>query len=182
MNEKELEELKFPIGKFNYVETNDPEKIKNWISDIERLPSRLREAVKNLDEKQFNTPYREGGWTIKQVIHHLGDSHMNSYIRFKLALTENKPTIKPYDQTKWAELNDYKFAIVKDSIDFIEVFHKRFVVLLKSLSASDLEKVFIHPESGANITLKRNIALYAWHSNHHLAHITNLIKRKNWKS
>jgi uncharacterized damage-inducible protein DinB len=180
ISEDNIGKLKFPIGRFNYVETNDPDIINSWIDDIEKLPSRLKSAVKDLTEEQLNTSYREGGWTIKQVIHHIGDSHMNSYIRFKLALTEDKPTIKAYNQTKWAELKEYELTQVKDSLEFIESFHKRLVLLLKSLSQADFEREFIHPETDSHVKLKRNLALYAWHSNHHLAHITNLIKSKNW--
>jgi uncharacterized damage-inducible protein DinB len=180
MNNEELEKLQYPIGRFNYIETNDVSTINDWISDLENLPAKLKAAIKNLTEEQLNTPYRKGGWTIKQVVHHIGDSHMNSYIRFKLAITEDKPTIKPYDQTKWAELKEYELTKVKDSLEFIEVFHKRLVLFLKSLSTADFEREFIHPETGDHVKLKRNLALYAWHSNHHLAHITNLIKRKNW--
>lgn len=180
MNKEELEKLQYPIGRFNYAEPNDMGTVNGWIDDIEKLPARLKSAVKGLTEAQLNTPYREGGWTIKQVIHHIGDSHINSYIRFKLALTEDKPTIKPYDQSRWAELKEYELTTVEDSLEFIETFHKRFVLLLKSLSPADFEKEFIHPETGAHVKLKGNLALYAWHSNHHLAHITNLIKRKNW--
>ncbi len=177
----ELASLKYPIGKFEYKETKDRKVINKWINEIESLPSTLKEVVKGLSEEQLNTPYRPDGWTIKQVIHHIGDSHLNSYIRFKLALTEDKPIIKPYDQEKWADLPDYKLTDVSDSLDFIKILHKRWVILLRALSDEDLEREFVHPETGSAISVKKNIALYAWHSKHHLAHIYNLIDRMNWK-
>jgi len=136
-------------------------------------------VVKNLNDKQLDTPYREGGWTVRQVVHHIGDSHLNSYVRLKLALTEEQPTIKPYEQQLWAELADYKLFPVQDSLKFIELLHRRWVILLKSMDNDQLERTFLHPESGV-IVLKKNIGVYAWHGRHHLAQIKALIERKGW--
>jgi hypothetical protein len=179
MNEQTtLEKLKYPIGKFQADETVNRPQIEEWIKEIAALPFKLREAVKNLTEEQLNTPYRPDGWTVKQVVHHIGDSHMNSYIRFKLALTEDKPVIKPYDEKRWAELPDYQLGI-EEPLDFLESLHKRWVNLLAQLNDMDLEKEFIHPESGTK-NLKETIGQYAWHGNHHLAQITSLKKRMGW--
>jgi len=139
----------------------------------------LRKEVENLSDEQLNTPYREGGWTIRQVVHHLPDSHLNSYVRFKLALTEDNPKVKTYEEHLWAELKDTFETPIEVSLNLINSLHKRWVVLLKSLSDEQFERTFNHPEWG-NIPLDKTLALYAWHSRHHLAHITELKKRMNW--
>lgn len=180
MNAEILEKLKYPVSKFSMPEKVDQDTIMQWINDIEILPQKLREAVKGLNEEQLNTPYRPDGWTVKQVVDHIGDSHLNSYIRFKLALTEENPVIKPYEQDKWADLEEYNLLSVEDSLHFVESLHKRWVVLLKTLKDSDWEKTFFHPETQKKVTLKRNLGIYAWHSKHHVAHITSLRKRNNW--
>ena len=180
MDSDSLEKLKYPVGKFSMPENVDNNTIDQWIQDLEELPQKLREALKGLNEEQLNTPYRPGGWTVRQVVHHIGDSHLNSYIRFKLALTEDNPAIKPYDQDKAAELEEYNLLPVEDSLDFVEVLHKRWIVLLKTLKDSDWEKTFFHPETKKNISLKRNLGIYAWHSKHHVAHITSLRQRNSW--
>jgi len=145
-----------------------------WISEIEQLPMKLNEAVRGLSEEQLNLVYREGGWTLRQVVHHIADSHMNSFIRFKLALTEDTPTIKPYYEDRWAELQDSVNTDVKLSIILIEALHRRWVILLKSLNDSDFRRQFHHPESLKMVRLDYNVGLYAWHGNHHVAHITTL--------
>ena len=145
----------------------------------EETPEKLRAAVQDLNEEQLDTPYRPGGWTIRQVIHHLPDSHMNSYVRFKLALTENTPAIKTYDEAKWAELDDSKDTPVEVSLNLLESLHKRWVVLLRSMSEKDFHRSVNHPEWG-EIKLDRMLALYSWHCRHHLAHITTLRQRKGW--
>ncbi|HLI30711.1 MAG TPA: putative metal-dependent hydrolase, partial [Terriglobia bacterium] len=147
---------------------------------IEEVPARLRAAVKGLSDAQLDTPYREGGWTVRQVVHHLADSHMNSYVRFRLALTESEPTIKTYDQTRWAELRDARTAPVEPSLALLESLHKRWVLLLKSLEAADFSRTFRHPDRGT-MTLDQNLALYAWHGRHHVAHITSLRERMGWR-
>ena len=161
MDSDSLEKLKYPVGKFSMPENVDNNTIDQWIQDLEELPQKLREALKGLNKEQLNTPYRPGGWTVRQVVHHIGDSHLNSYIRFKFAMTENNPTIKPYDQDKAAELEEYNLLPVEDSLDFVEVLHKRWIVLLKTLKDSDWEKTFYHPESKKNVTSKRNLGIYA---------------------
>ena len=180
MDGDSLEKLKYPVGKFSMPENVDHNTIDQWIQDLEELPQKLREALKGLNKEQLNTPYRLGGWTVRQVIHHIGDSHLNSYIRYKLALTEDNPAIKPYDQDKAAELEEYNLLSVGDSLDFVEVLHKRWIVLLKTLKDSDWEKTFFHHETKKNISLKRNLGIYAWHSKHHVAHITSLRQRNSW--
>jgi len=140
----------------------------------------LRAAVAGLNEEQLNTPYRDGGWTVRQVIHHVPESHMNAYIRFKLALTENEPTIKPYDEAAWAETADVRDTPIEVSLTLLDNLHKRWVVLLKSMSDADFAKQFRHPELGV-VPLEKNLALYAWHGNHHAAHITSLRERKQWQ-
>jgi hypothetical protein len=175
-----LEHLKYPIGQVNVPEKISEKDISTWISDIENFPSTLETLVQNLSEEQLNTPYRDGGWTVRQTIHHCGDSHVNSYVRFKWTLTEDQPTIKAYYEDRWAELFDTKGAPIELSLLFIKALHAKWVYLLRGLSAEDLNKVFIHPESGEAVSLKKNIAIYAWHCKHHFTHIQNLLIRKNW--
>lgn len=153
---------------------------KNFIHVLQELPSLLQNTVKDLSTEQLQTPYREGGWTLLQVVHHLADSHMNGYIRFKLALTEDQPTIKPFNEKKWAELPDSLQMNPAISISLLEAVHSRWVYLLRSLDEKDSCR-FIHPESGNIMDLNQALALYAWHSKHHLAYITSLLERMNWK-
>jgi hypothetical protein len=174
------EKVRYPLGNFDPPQHITPAVIKKWIHEIERLPVQLSAAVKNLTKKQLNTPYRDEGWTVRQVIHHLGDSHLNAYIRVKLALTEEHPTIKPYDQKAWAMLPDYELFAVKDSLKLLELLHRRWVVLLKTLKPVQWDRTFYHPESGTIIILKKSLGLYAWHGRHHLAQIKALISRKGW--
>ena len=173
-----MEELKYPIGKEQIPEDPSNEEINNWVYEIKTLPEKLVKTVTSLSDKQLDTPYRENGWTIRQVIHHIADSHINGYTRIKLALTEEKPTIKPYQQESWAELLDSSLP-VEVSLKLIEALHQRWSYLLKSLNKKHLNKELNHPSSGT-VILKHLIGHYAWHGNHHLAHITTLKKRKNW--
>lgn len=176
----DLEQLKFPIGNFTKPEFFTKELLNFFITDIESFPERLKNEIANFTEQQLDTPYRPGGWTIRQVVHHCADSHMNSIIRFKLALTEERPTIKPYLEDKWAELPDYKLPIAP-SLQLLEGLHFRWTVLLKSFNEADLKRKFVHPEHGKEIYLDEAMGMYAWHCNHHLAHITALKKREGWK-
>ncbi|MCM3388775.1 putative metal-dependent hydrolase [Ureibacillus chungkukjangi] len=160
---------RYPIGKFSCSECISSEEVQGWVDDIKSLPAKLNEALKELDVKVLENTYREGGWSIRQLVHHIADSHLNSYIRFKLALTEDNPTIKPYSEEKWAELSDSTLPL-EVSLSLIQGLHERWGFLLENLTPAELEKTFTHPESGV-ITLKENIGLYAWHGNHHLAHI-----------
>jgi hypothetical protein len=171
-------DMKYPIGTFQFDGEMTSGVTEDWINEIEKLPALLRDAVKDLNDDQLDTAYRFGGWTVRQVIHHLADSHMNAYIRFKLALTEENPVIKPYDETKWAELSDYKLPI-NTSLSLLETLHIRWTSLLRNLTPADMKKTFIHPSSG-EVSVGQNIGIYAWHGRHHLAHITSLCNRRGW--
>ena len=172
--ENYLESLKYPIGKFSEPEQISYEQLKAWIAEIQALPNKLRDATQNLKPNQLDTPYRLNGWTIRQVVHHLPDSHLNAYIRFKLAITENEPTIKPYFEDRWAETADAKNGNIDVSLDLLESLHKRWVAFMTSLTAEDFERIFIHPEHGKSFMLKSVIGMFAWHGNHHVAHIRNV--------
>ncbi len=176
-----LEKLKFPIGHFIKPEKITNEILHNWISDIETFPQRIKDAVICLTNEQLDTSYRPKGWTIRQVVHHCADSHINSLIRLKLTLTEETPTIKPYFEDKWAELIDSKTSDIDSSLKILEGLHTRWILLLKNLKDTDLEREFIHPENNKKIRIDENIGVYAWHCNHHLAHITTLKNSKGWK-
>ena len=170
---------RYPIGKFTWDGPNSPDKRAQLIEDIAATPHRLAQSVKGLSEQQLNTPYRDGGWTVRQVVHHLPDSHMNSYVRFKLALTEHEPTIRPYDEATWAELIDARSAPLEPSLQLLDGLHRRWVMLLKSLSDDDVKKKFTHPEMGF-LSIDQYISVYAWHGKHHVAHITGLGETKGW--
>lgn len=175
-----LDKLKYPIGKFTPPNSVSKQLVLTWISTIEEFPLKLTKLVELLDDDQLNTIYRPEGWSIKQVVHHCADSHLNSYIRFKWALTENTPIIKPYIEDKWAELFDSTSAPIDLSLNLITALHSKWVYLLKGLSKQDLDNQFIHPGNNETISLSQNIGIYAWHCNHHYAHIFNLIQSKNW--
>mgnify|MGYP003549191218 FL=1 len=170
---------RYPIGKFDHNITVTKEMRSDFIKTIESLPSQLRIEVENLSQQQLDTPYRDGGWTIRQVVHHLPDSHINCYVRFKLALTEDNPQIKTYEEHLWAELQDSFKTPIDVSLSLLESLHKRWAILLRSLTDKQFEKTFQHPE-WEKITLSKTLALYAWHSKHHLAHITELKKKMGW--
>lgn len=174
-----MDDLRYPVGKFKYDGPPSEEQKKAFLNDIAATPANLRAAVKGLSEAQLDTPYRPGGWTVRQVVHHVPDSHMNSYMRFKLALTEDAPTIKPYAEDKWAELADTKTTPIEVSLTLLDSLHDRWVRLLRSLASDDWKKTFRHPELGA-MTLEKTLALYAWHGKHHVAHITELRQQKSW--
>lgn len=173
-------DLRYPIGKFHRPEALSAEERRAAIDMIADAPARLRAAIAGLDAAQLDTPYRPGGWTVRQLVHHVPDSHMNAYVRFKLAATEDEPTIKTYEEARWAELADARSAPIEPSLALLENLHKRWVVFLRSLQAADWSRKFRHPELGA-MTIEQNLALYAWHSRHHVAHVTALRERQNWK-
>lgn len=177
MNNDKLYDLKYPIGGFDVPQLISKEQINVWISNIENLPSLVEQETKNLTENELNYQYRPNGWTIKQVVHHCADSHINSIIRFKLALTEDSPTIRPYFEDRWATLVDYKENI-ESAIYILKGVHKKLGLLLRNLSDADLKRNFIHPEHGKSFTIEETIGTYAWHSNHHLAHIKQALKYK----
>ncbi len=178
MHSQNLEDLKYPIGKFNKPETISERDIKNCIDDIEQFPNRLNKIVPYLSTSEIKYRYRPEGWTIKQVVHHCADSHMNAFIRFKLCLTEQLPTIKPYVESKWAELPDATEPDISHSLKLLEGLHARWIVLLKALDAEALEKSYIHPEREQPMNIVNTMALYAWHCNHHLAHIKQALESK----
>ena len=174
-----METIQYPVGRFHHDPDVTTEKRAAQIRAIAELPQRLRWAVTGLSAQQLDTPYREGGWTPRQITHHIADSHLNSYGRFKLALTENNPTIKPYDQDAWAGTVDSR-ADVETSLRLVEGLHGRWVPLLASLSEADFARTFVHPESGPT-TLDKALQLYAWHSVHHVAQIEGLRDRRGWR-
>ena len=174
-----MSDPRYPIGRFSPDTAPTPATRARHIEAIASLPQRMRQAVARLKDNQLNTPYREGGWTARQVVHHVPDSHLNAYIRFKLAMTEENPTIKPYDETAWAALKDSELTPVDVSLNLLEFLHARWAVLLRSLNPEDFQKKFVHPDSGPH-DLDWLLGLYAWHGNHHLAHITSLRERMGW--
>lgn len=179
MTAQELQKLKYPIGQFDCPTTISNQHLEGWISILEHFPNRLENLVKNLSDIQLDTAYRPDGWTLRQVVHHLSDSHHHSYARFKWALTENTPTIKAYDEVAWANVFDYNAPIVM-SLLHLTAIHSKLVYLLKGLNETDLSKSFIHPVTKKEVFLNYNVGMYAWHSNHHYAHIEQLMKRNNW--
>lgn len=169
---------RYPIGKFSYSGPLSGEQKQQCLNDIEQAPARLRAAVRGLSDQQLDTPYRGGGWTVRQVAHHVPDSHMNAYIRFKLALTEDDPTIKPYCEDRWAELPDSK-AAPEVSLALLDCVHQRWMMILCGLNDTDWKRTFRHPELGS-MTLEKTLALYAWHGRHHVAHVTSLREKMGW--
>lgn len=167
---------KYPIGDFDYDRDFDISNAKEYIDEIRSFPAKLRVEVQGLSDEILSTPYREGGWTLRQVIHHVGDSHMNAFVRVKLALTEENPSIKPYDEAAWATLADYETVSVEDGIRLLEVLHTKWCALLDTMTEDQFSRTFQHPESGINYSLINATAMYAWHSNHHLAHIQLITK------
>jgi uncharacterized damage-inducible protein DinB len=175
-----MTDSQYPIGKFQFPEKISDDDRQAFIQQIEEAPAALWSAVTGLSEEQLDTPYRDGGWTVRQVVHHVADSHMNALVRFKLAMTEDQPTIKTYEQGRWAELPDAKAAPVVVSLNIVDMVHKRFVTLLRSMGAADFARTMNHPEQGV-VTLESYLSLYAWHGRHHVAHITSLRERRGWK-
>jgi len=173
-------DLRYPVGRFSFPETISAGDRAVFIGQIAETPANLRAAVGGLSEEQLDTPYRPGGWTVRQVVHHFPDSHINSYVRFRLALTEDEPTIKPYEESRWAELPDARTGPVEVSLRLLECVHARWVALLRSLTDAEWKRAFRHPELGL-VSLEQNAALYAWHGRHHVAHIRKLRQRMDWK-
>ena len=172
-------DLRYPIGPFKLEGTVSSADVQRAIAQISETPAELRAAVAGLTPAQLDTPYRPGGWTLRQVVHHVPDSHLNSYCRFKLALTEDEPTIKPYHEERWAELSDSRETPVEVSLALLESLHQRWVTLLKSFGPAEFERTFRHPAIGV-VTLAQNACLYAWHGRHHTAHVTSLRERMRW--
>lgn len=175
-----MEDIRYPIGTFRHDGEIDADQRRNWINEIASLPDQLRDAVSGLSSEQLSTPYRDGGWTVRQVIHHVADSHMNAYIRLKLALTEDNPVIRPYHEDRWAELKDTELEPIETSLVLLDSLHRRWTTLLQSLPEEAYRRTFYHPEQQASIPLDVNLGMYAWHGRHHLAHIVHLKQRKGW--
>lgn len=176
-----MSDLRYPVGEFQRptAELSGTDRA-TMIDQIAQTPANFRAAVKGLNEMQLNSPYRPGGWTVRQVVHHVADSHMNAYIRFKLALTEDTPTVKPYDEAKWAELIDGRTAPIEESLSLLESLHMRWVMLLKGMKSTDFRRMLNHPEWKKPGPVDELLAMYSWHGRHHCAHITELRKRENW--
>jgi len=177
---KNIQELRYPIGDFSCPENISTQQIAKHILELEKLPGRLENLVSDFSKHQLETPYRPGGWTVRQVIHHIADSHHHSYTRFKWALTENQPLIKAYEEKDWSSLFDARSAPIALSLNYIKALHAKLVYLLRGLDEQSLQKNYLHPEGNVKISVAENIAKYAWHGNHHLAHIKNLAEREGW--
>jgi len=180
MTEDALERLKYPIGRVHIPDVVPPEQFDGMITTLETFPGKLRAAAAHLSPEQLDTPYRPGGWTVRQVVHHCPDSHVNAYIRFKLALTEDFPTIKPYMEDRCALLPDTALTPIGVSLSLLEALHTRWTILLRALSPADWARGYVHPEAQRRFTLSQVLALYDWHSRHHLAHVTELAKSEGW--
>jgi hypothetical protein len=180
MTQDPLEHLKYPVGRFETPDIVPPEQFDALISVLEAFPDRLRAATESLSDGQLDTPYRPGGWTVRQVVHHCPDSHLNAYVRFKVALTEDFPTIKPYLEDRCAQLADYRLTPIGVSLDLLQALHHRWTILLRALEPADWARGYVHPEYQRRYTLSQVLALYAWHCRHHLAHVTELAKAERW--
>ena len=175
-----MSDLRYPIGKFEAPGSYTPALRQQFIADIEAAPGALRRAVAGLSAAQLDAPYRPGGWTVRQVVHHVPDSHLNAYVRTKLALTEDEPTIKPYEEGRWAELIDGRTGPVETSLSLLDMVHNRWTMLLRSLTPEQLARRFRHPDHPGLQSVDWILALYAWHGKHHVAHITSLRERERW--
>ncbi|MDM9630830.1 YfiT family bacillithiol transferase [Robiginitalea aurantiaca] len=180
MEDREVDILRYPIGLYVAPDPITDDVLMDWIDALAGFPDRLSALVTPLTEEQLNTPYRDGGWTVRQVVHHLSDSHHNSYIRFKWALTEESPLIKVYDEKGWAALEDAASGPISLSLDHLKAVHQKLVYLLKHLDRAELKRGFVHPESGFT-SLEENVGRYVWHGNHHFAHIDRLLQSRGWQ-
>jgi len=180
MENIDIERLKYPIGHFEYPSEVTNEVVLNWIRILEDLPVNLENLVKHLSKEQLETPYRPGGWTVQQLVHHIADSHHHSYTRFKWALSENAPLIKAYEEKEWSNLFDANTAPIELSLVYLKALHAKLVFLLRGLTDKDLEKYYVHPDGNVKVTVKENIGKYAWHGQHHCAHIQGLLDRNGW--
>jgi hypothetical protein len=180
MKASTLEKLRYPIGHFVTPAEITDLMITDWIAQLEALPVNIEDLVKDLTQEQLSTPYRPEGWTVRQVVHHVADSHHNCYVRFKWALTEDRPLIKPYDEKAWSQLFDARTAPIELSMQHLKVVHGKLVYLLRGLSREELQRTFRHPDDKSESALAENIGKYAWHGNHHYAHIKNLMNREGW--
>ena len=179
MKQTTLEDLKYPLGHMPTPLTYSETELYEWINNIEKLPIQLRSSVQNLTPEQLDTPYRAEGWQVRQVVHHVADSHINAYMRLKCALTEDNPTIKPYEEQLWAELKDYKEPI-ENPLQILTNIHQKMTLILRGMSAIDFQRLWTHPSSGKTFNIGTLTAMYSWHGRHHLAHIENLKTRMKW--
>lgn len=175
-----MEELKYPVGKFKFNADEVGAKYSSWIREIQELPQLVRKATNGLNDPQLDQSYRPEGWTLRQVVHHLADSHINAYCRIKLALTEDKPAIKPYNEVAWAGLKDASSLKIEVSLKLLDALHERWTFMNETLSRTDLDRTLFHPESKREMSIAFLLALYAWHGRHHTAHITTTRQRNNW--
>jgi uncharacterized damage-inducible protein DinB len=180
MKEAVIMDVRYPIGKLEIPQSFNEQDVRNWIEEIKALPKRLREAVSGLDEEQLNTSYREGGWTVAQVVHHLADAHMNAFIRTKLIITEDLPTVKPFEENDWAETAEARSFPIEASLKLLEGLHERWGALLESLEPEQFQRKLYHPALKTTMDLYKCVAMYAWHGKHHVAHIKNLRAQKGW--
>lgn len=180
MPETAVDPLKYPIGKFAFPVAWNDRDVAKWRADFAELPAKVQAAVAGLSDAQLDTPYRPGGWTVRQTVHHVADSHLNAYCRFRLALTEDSPTIKTYEEARWAELADARTLPLAPSLEILGGVHVRIVALMDSMTPEQWQRGFVHPEHGRTITLAQTAALYSWHSRHHVAHMTSLRSRNKW--
>ena len=176
------EDLRYPVGKFSIPPALNAGDIAQWRTNLVELPAKIRAAVAGLTDAQLDTPYRDGGWTVRQTVHHVADSHQNAAIRFRLALTENIPTIKPYLEGLWAELSDARTQPIAPSLGILDGLHTRWIALIDSMTPEQWQRGFVHPEHGRTMTLWQTAALYSWHGRHHVAHINNLRARNKWNA
>jgi len=176
----EIEQLKYPIGRFTAPEVTTNEQIREWIDELADFPQVFRKSVTQLNDEQLDTPYRPGGWTLRQVVHHVPDSHMNAYIRCKLAVTEMEPEIRPYHEELWAETSEARFGPVGMSLDLLESLHGRWAAFLRTLTPEQFQRTFYHPANQKLYRLDEVLALYIWHGNHHLGHLTQTIRLQKW--
>ena len=174
-----MDDPRYPVGRLTLAQEVSPEQRREWIGQVAEAPARLREAVRGLSDEQLDTPYRDGGWTVRQVVHHVPDSHMNAFIRFKLGLTEDTPTIKTYEEAEWAKLPDVRDTPVETSLALLDALHDRAVRLLDALDEEQWQRTFRHPEMGV-LRLDQTLGIYAWHGRHHVTHITRLRERMGW--
>ena len=175
-----MNDLRYPIGKAQIPTNISAEQRQTWINYLAKYPNLLSELVQNLNEKQLDSPYREGGWTVRQVCHHLVDSHTNSYVRYKWTLTEEQPMIKAYYEAQWAELEDSRKAPLELALTSLKALHDKWVYLLRHMTEAQWQRAFRHPESGNLVRLDENLGIYVWHSKHHYAHIEGLLERSGW--
>lgn len=173
----DLELLKYPIGQFVMPDVFDQKRVDLWISEIEALPYQIKKITAPLTDEELNQTYRPGGWTLRQVVHHVPDSHINAYIRFKQAITEDVPVIRPYYEERWAETEEARDGDIKLSIELLTGLHQRWVAFLRTLKVEDYQRKYIHPAQNKELTLANMLGMYAWHGKHHLAHITNIITK-----